>query len=243
MKNNKHVTIFILLIAISVVLPINGNSQDIDYQLWMNYTLTIPVNNNLSYGGDLGLRGSFSNYDWTQILVRPRITYRFNSSVGVAGALAWFGTANRDNFNVNEFRIHQDLNLKWPDLGVVHFFYRIRIEERFFYYQDENIANSFTVRFRGLFGIETQDFTWFGSKTPIYFQAIIESFRTLDDESAFELFVNNRRLNFAYGHRISNGFRYELHYINQGSRLFSDDGLKTNQNIFRIRFYHRLHKE
>jgi len=32
----------------------------------------------------------------------------------VAGAVAWFRTANREYPNVNEFRIHQDFNIKWP---------------------------------------------------------------------------------------------------------------------------------
>ena len=183
--------------------------------------------------------GFISNYEWNQVLVRPAITYRFNHLFAVAGAVAWFRTANRDSFNVNEFRVHQDFNLKWPDFGFMELFYRVRIEERFFFYK-EDLDNSFNVRLRALIGIETQDFTWFGKKRPIYFQGIYEGFKTLGNESAYEVFVNQVRVHFAFGHRISKGFRYELHYIAQKSRLFSDTGLETTQNIYRIRFYHRL---
>jgi len=185
------------------------------------------------------LRGFISNYEWNQVLIRPAITYRFDQVFAVAGAVAWFRTANRDSPNVNEFRIHQDFNLNWPNLGFLQLFYRIRIEERFFFYQ-ETIDNSFNVRLRGLIGIESQDFTWFGKKRPIYFQAIYEGFKNAGADEAIELFVNQVRVHFAFGHRISAGFRYELHYIAQKSRLLSDDGLSISQNIYRVRLFHRL---
>jgi len=228
-----------ILMSILLFCNLLGRSQDVDNQLWFNYALTAPVTKNLSYGGDIGFRGFISNYEWNRVLVRPAITYRFNQVFAVAGAVAWFRTANRDGPNVNEFRIHQDFNLTWPDLGFMHLFYRIRIEERFFFYK-EDLENSFNVRLRALIGIETQDFTWFGSKRPIYFQGIYEAFKTLGNERAYEVFVNQVRIHFAFGHRIAKGFRYELHYIAQRSRLVSDTGLETTQNIYRIRFYHRL---
>lgn len=235
----KYTTPIILIVLLICNLP--GKSQDVDNQFWVNYALTVPINKNLSYGGDVGLRGFVSNYDWNQILIRPAITYRFNNPFSLALAVAWFRTSNRDDFNVNEFRIHQDFNLKWPDFGFMGFFFRVRIEERFFFYQ-KNLDNSFNVRLRALIGIETQDFRWFGSKRPIYFQGIYETFKTLGNESSYELFVNQVRIHFAFGQRISKGFRYELHYIMQRSRLYSDAGLETTQNIFRIRIFHRIGK-
>ena len=50
--------------------------QDVDHQLWINYSLTVPVTTNLSYGGDVGLRGLISNEEWNQFLIRPTVTYR-----------------------------------------------------------------------------------------------------------------------------------------------------------------------
>ncbi len=228
-----------VLVSIIFFCGFSAKTQDVDHQFWLNYALTVPINKNLSYGGDLGLRGFGSNTEWNQVLIRPTVTYRFKYPFGVAVAVAWFRTVNRDDFNVNEFRIHQDFNLKWPDLGFLELFYRVRVEERLFYYE-EIIPNSFNVRIRGLVGIESQDFTWFGKKRPIYFQAIYEGFKTVGDESAYEVFVNQVRIHLAFGHRISKGFRYELHYIAQRSRLYSDTGLQTTQNIYRIRLYHRL---
>ncbi len=229
----------IIILLVLLFTGIHCKSQEGDHQLWMNYALTVPINKNLSYGGDVGLRGFGSNIEWNQILIRPAITYRFKYPLSIAGAIAWFRTANRNGFNVNEFRIHQDFNLKWPDLGFLELFYRVRVEERLFYYE-EIIPNSFNVRIRGLVGIESQDFTWFGKKRPIYFQAIYEGFKNAGKDDAYELFVNQVRLHFAFGHRLTKGFRYELHYIAQRSRLFSDIGLETTQNVYRIRLYHVL---
>ena len=202
--------------------------------------MTIPASTNFSYGGDIGLRGLISNQDWNQVLIRPTATYRFNQTIGVAGAVALFSTFNRDVENLYEFRIHQDVNISWPDLTVLSLFYRLRIEQRFFFYED--LPNDFNLRIRYLIGIESQDFTFLGSKRPIYFQAIWEGFKTVGDESAYQIFINSVRVHFAFGHRVSNKFRYELHYITQRSRQFSDSGLETTQNIYRIRLFHRISK-
>jgi len=127
---------------------------------------------------------------------------------------------------------------KWPDFGFIEFFYRIRIEERWFFYN--NLPNDFNVRFRYLIGVESADINIFGPKKPIYLQVTFEGFKTVTDESAYDIFINQTRLHFAMGQRISKRFRIELHYIRQRSREISDDGLQTSQNIFRIRTFHTI---
>jgi hypothetical protein len=214
-------------------------AQDLDNQLWMNYALKVPVNDRLSWGGDAGVRGAFTNLDWHQALIRPAVNYQIKESVGVSGALAWFGTFINENISINELRFHQELNAKWPDLDVVHFFYRIRVEERFFFYQ-RDIPNEFRVRLRGLVGVRTQDLNWFGPKRPIYFESMFEGFKTIKDEEALEILINQARLYMAFGHLISKNFRYELHYIYQGSTLLTGEGPNSSQNIFRIRLLHNL---
>ena len=97
-------------------------------------------------------------------------------------------------------------------------------------------------RIRYLIGVESQDFTFLGPKRPIYFLAMYEGFKTVGDESAYQLFISQVRIDLAFGHRISSKFRYEFHYIIQRAREFSDSGLETSQNIFRIRLFHRIAK-
>ena len=214
-------------------------AQSVDNQFWINYAVSIPINNKWSYGGDVGLRGFISNYNWNQILIRPNVTYKINKIFSVSPAIAWFSTINKDIGNVNEFRIHQDVTARWPDLGFIEFFYRVRVEERFFFFEDPQIVNRFNVRLRGLIGVETDDIYLFNAKRPIYFQSIYEGFITVE-RSAEEVFVNQTRFHLAFGHRLSSKFRYELHYIRQGSRLYVDDGINIAQNIFRIRLFQSI---
>ncbi len=218
------------------------SSNEVDFQLWSNYALTVPIKSTprFTYGGDVGIRGLFSNQDWNQILVRPNVRWRFNQIWSVSVAVANFTTFNESEANVYEFRTHEEVNVKWPDFGFVELFYRIRLEQRWFYYRDENIPDDFNGRFRYLIGLETQDFRLKDGGRPFYFQVMWEGFKVLNSETALEVFLNNARTHAAFGHRISDGFRYELHYIRQQSRLLVEGGLQTSQNIFRIRFFHRL---
>lgn len=244
MRQKKVYWIFALSTFLLLAnMPEASAQNDVDNQLWINYALTVPVkvNNKFTYGGDAGARGLISNYDWNQFLVRPNITYRFNYAFSAQQAFAWFGTFNRDAGNTNEFRSHQDLNIKWPDLGIFELFYRVRFEQRWFFYEDADIENDFSLRLRGLIGLETADIKIGSGQKPIYFLSIFEWFST--DGSAAEVFVNQTRFHLAFGHRAWNKTRYELHYIRQGSRLFEEDGINVDTNIFRIRFFHWINRE
>ncbi len=183
----------LLFLGITLISNTELIAQDLDNQLWVNYALKVPVNDRLSWGGDVGVRGAFTNLDWHQTLIRPAVNYQFKESASVSGALAWFGTFINESSSINELRFHQELNAKWPDLDVVHFFYRIRVEERFFFYQ-RDIPNEFRVRLRGLVGVRTQDLEWFGPKRPIYFESMFEGFKTIKDEEALEILINQARL-------------------------------------------------
>jgi len=119
-------------------------------------------------------------------------------------------------------------------------FYRLRFEQRFFFY--EKRTNNFNWRVRYLLGIESKDIKGFNKKRSFFFQVMWEDFNTLGKESAYEYFINRVRIKAIFGHRISQKFRYELHYMWQRSRLYSDNGLETTQNIIRLRFFHRISK-
>ena len=213
--------------------------QDLGTQFWANYAAKVNVDDRWSWGGDAGVRGLGTNLDWYQALIRPAVNYRFEKPMSISGALAWFGTYNHNSISLNELRFHQEFNAQWPDLNAIHFFYRIRLEERFFFYRND-IPNDFKVRLRALVGVRTRDLNWFSSKRPIYFESLLEGFKTINEEEALEIFVNRARWHAAFGHRISKNFRYEIHYIYQGSTLFTSDGPESSQNIFRLRLFHNL---
>jgi hypothetical protein len=234
------------VLVLSIVFVLFGGkyecrSQEVDNQLWINYALSAPINAHLTLGGDVGVRGLVSNEDWNQLLFRPTLTYRFNQTWGVSVAVANFSTLNKDETNTYEFRTIQDLNLYWPNFSFISFLSRVRIEQRWFYYED--LPNDFKVRVRYQLGARSPDFLLFGGKKPFYVQGSWEGFRTLANESAVEVFIDRSRIDLSFGHRVSASFRYEIHYISQRSRQFTDSGLEVTQNIFRLRLFHRLQRK
>ena len=229
------------LILLLFILPLQEQlfGQETDNQLWADYNLKIITGTKFSYGGDMGIRGDLSDYDWSQFVVRPTVNYKFNKTFSGAFAVALFHTNNKFLPNVTEFRIHQDFTAEWLQTKRFSLFGRVRIEQRFFSYQEENLSNEFRVRGRLLLGIQSQDLTWFGAKRPIYFQSIYEGFLTFGSDDT-ELFINQGRFHLALGHRIAKNWRYEIHYIRQSSRLTEQTGLQVSQNIFRLRVFHTI---
>ena len=118
-----------------------------------------------------------------QYLIRPTLTYSFNEIFAVAGAVAWFRTYSDNAPNLNEFRIQQDFNVRWPDLGFARLFFRARLEQRFFFYK--NLPDDFDLRARFLGGAQTKDLTFLGERRPIYFKSLFEGFWTVTAEKAF----------------------------------------------------------
>ncbi len=221
----------------------NPFSSDDFNQLWTNYALSVRSKSQpkLSYGADVGIRTELSNQDWRQFLIRPTISWQFSPIVSGAFAVAYFDTNNNFESNVSEFRMHQDINLRWPDFNFFRMFFRVRVEQRWFYY--DLLDDRFNWRFRFLVGAQSKDFKLGQGLRPFYFKAMYESFRVLQKNDEVEVFVNNSRAYFAYGHRISSSFRYEIHYIYQQSGLLVSDGFQAGQNIFRLRLFHRINND
>lgn len=236
-----HVLIRIILFFLffGVMIPLKAQLETKDRQLWSDYFMTYHKSSKLSFGGDLGIRGFISNYDWNQYYIRPAVTFRSKYALSFTGALAYFHTNNKSSPNINEFRAHEQIKFKWPDLGIIELFYRLRLEQRFFNYSYE-LQNEFNSRLRLLFGMESRDFTWLGPRSPIYFIGTIEGFKTLGEENSTETFINQFRFDLAFGQRVNDRFRYEIHYIAQQSKLFRKDGSEALQKILRVRFLHSV---
>lgn len=209
-------------------------------QLWMDYNPSFELSKKWYLVGDVGIRGLISNQDWNQILIRPTIRYKISESFNLQASPGLFSTFNKDLSNIHELRFTFDLNADGPDLLYVLPFYRLRLEQRNFFYTNPDYADNSNWRGRALIGLETFDIKGFKENRFFYFQAIYEGFLTLGEESAVETFINQTRIHAAFGHKLSKKVRYEVHYIWQASRQYEDDGLQTSQNVLRFRFYHRI---
>ena len=231
----------ILLFSALVLSPCYLISQEIDNQLWMNYSVKVKTASDFSYGGDTGIRGVWSNYNWNQFLIRPTVNYKINRTFDGALAVALFQTWNKNYPNITEFRIHQDLSFEWPRTEWFSVFGRVRLEERFFSYQNEELKDEFRVRGRLLLGIQTQDLTWFGEKRPIFFQTLYEGFQTFGNDDT-DFFINQSRVEIAIGHRGARPWRLYIPFFPPGARRFPLNEVRVYKQILRARGFDTNHQ-
>ena len=230
--------IAVVLLSTCSPFALLSQEDDIpDFQLWLDYVMWVPTGGDVSFGGDVGARGFLSNYDWNQLYVRPAIRYRFNESLVGAAGVSYWRTNNADVGNVNELRFHQDLEIpRWPSLGPVRLYFRLRFEERFLFYKD--IPDQWYVRARFMTGLSTTDFSVGDQK--LFVMALWELFSPIINSSAQELFIDRQRYKIILGHKFATSWRYELHFLLQKSRVYSDDGFSRDTKILRIRFFHNM---
>ena len=231
--------VFLGIICFSIEAP--AQNSEIDFQTWTDFTFTYIIKNRTNIGADLGVRGVVSKNNWNQFYFRPTYQYYFNKTIQVAGGVAIFATFSDVIDNTNEFRIFQEVNLAWPTFASIHFYHRLRFEQRFFSYQEDSsfdleLPNDFEARTRYQLSLESLDIHLGKNNKPIFFTAGWELFYALN-EAAVEQFINNQRLLGGIGQRLSPNFRYEVQYIFQKSRRYSDEGIKTSEHLLRLRFF------
>lgn len=241
MLRNLLVLLFLIFLKWGISAQ-NLENSSINNQFWLNYSVKVETPTRFSYGGDTGLRGFGSNNEWNQFLIRPNVNYKINRTFDAALAVALFQIWNKNFPNITEFRIHQDFSFEWPPAQWFSVFGRARLEQRFFSFQAEELSNEFRVRGRLLLGIQSQDLTWLGEKRPIFFQTLYEGFQTFGNNDT-DFIINQSRFHIALGHRIASNWRYEIHFIRQGTRLNPQNELRVNEHIFRLRVFHTIHNK
>lgn len=213
-----------------------STDKRVDYQSWTDITLTYNKSLKFSIGGDVGTRGIYSNRNWNQFYIRPTISYTISPLFKLAGGVGGFGTFTPLN-STYELRLFQDYLFAWPKTGFINFNHRLRFEQRFFFYQ--NIENDFSMRGRYLIGVKTKGFKLIGKEKNFYLSTMWEVFFPVG-KIAPEIFVNNQRLYSALGFSKTKSWSFELHYIWQKSRLLSEDGFKSQENVIRLRVFHTI---
>jgi len=203
-------------------------------EAWLDYTVTKPLNDKWSVGGDVGYRTPFSNSTFRTFYLRPFANYKLNDQYNFKGGIASFNTFRR-NVNQFEFRIYQDAYIKWPTLGIFNFTHRFRFEERFFFFSNSSVSNEISVRGRYLLSVRTDPFSMGGEKRWTFYTSL-EPFVRFTGVEEFQ--ANNFRWDTALSYKVNEQWRVELHYILQNSEIFKRSDI--NENIFRLRVYHKL---
>lgn len=213
------------------------DSTSVDFQTWSDFTSMYHFNEKWTYSGDYGLRGVVSGEDWTKIYARPTFRYRISPSSDTRGSLGLFYTRDSRLIWQLETRFAQEINLKWPNIPGFTFNQKLRIEERFFIYAEED--NDFSARARYHFNLETPDFKVFNIPGSFFGLAGLQLFIPLGDQST-EKYINKYRLQGGLGYRPGPKFKYEAMYIRQNSYYYEVDGYVTDEDIFRVRVYYNI---
>ncbi len=115
------------LLAISLV----ANSQFVTDQQWIQYSNQVKLKNDFVINSDANIRFQNTFSHFVLYLVRSTVAKEFTENISVAVGFAYAGQVNNNDLIRNEFRPHQEFNLK----NKLKFFtlnHRIRVEERFF---------------------------------------------------------------------------------------------------------------
>ena len=213
--------------------------EDAYAEFWTDLTLTKKIKPKWTAGGDFGYRTSLGNSIYRLLYIRPNIKYQIRPHLSAMVGLGSFNTIGSEISNTYEFRIYQDLNISWPELKWASFFHRIRLEQRFFKYQSDELPEDFNVRGRYQIGLKTNQFSIFGSEKDYRAIVSFEPFFPLGEE-VVEIFANSTRFTSGLAYQVSEKFRIQLDIIAQRSKVFSDQDFQSAEFIFRFRLFQGL---
>ena len=235
----------ILLLSLLLFLCWEAKSQeetsveDAYAEFWADLTLTKMFKPKWTAGGDFGYRTTLGNNIYRLLYLRPNIKYQFRPHLSALLGLGSFNTLGSEISNTYEIRIYQDLNISWPELKWASFFHRIRLEQRFFTYQSDDLPNDFNVRGRYQIGFKTNQFSIFGSEKDYRAIVSFEPFFPLGEE-VVEIFANSTRFTGGLAYQVSEQFRIQLDIIAQRSKVFADENFQSAEFIIRFRLFQGL---
>ncbi|MFT6997982.1 MAG: hypothetical protein ACJAQ4_001739 [Cryomorphaceae bacterium] len=219
--------------------------EDQDVQTWLDFNYSYINSPKWTFGGDGGTRGIISSDEVTTIYLRPTANYKVNKNVRVGAAVAGFQTFRKDDHDLFELRLAQEVQATWPRLNRVNFTHRLRNEERF-YFEDKTEEmpsddSSFENRIRYRLGLETNYFNISSKIGNVRLLTRIEYFETLrtsDDSGRF----NDSRVSGGYSQLLKNGWSYEVIFIWQRQGDVFGGEFTTDQYVLRLRVYLRQSK-
>jgi len=233
------IVIFLVLFETSPIYAQGNNESNSGrFQQWADMTFTKNLSENWSVGGDFGLRTSFINRGFRQFYIRPNLNYRLTPRINFTLGVGTFNTFRENLFDIYEFRIYQDANIKWPKLGMFNILHRVRFEERFFNYSTRTLNADFILRARYLIGVRTDRFSMGGKENWSAFLSLEPFLRLVEDSNEF--LANNFRWDSALSYQATEQLRVELHYILQTSELFNFVETRVVEHVVRLRLYYKI---
>jgi hypothetical protein len=211
-------------------------SENTGWFAWFN---SYKFSKHFGLHSDVQIR-SADNWEYVRtLLIRPGLTYHFNSKNNVTVGYAYVGSFNRlpepSKNSLTENRIWEQY-INNAKFGTVTLQNRLRLEQRFIEQQTQNVfAQRLRYFFRTMIPLTKQEQTF--NKGP--FAAIQNEifFNIQNKDKLNNSFFDQNRAYGAIGYRFSKKFDLEAGYMNQYT-----NGLTTNtsNNIFQLAMYTRF---
>ena len=230
----RYILIIFIALSGSVFAQINTGSQ-----VWLDYNYKEFIKPNLALGGDAGFRADIIDGDWYAAYIRPRVTYRANQTFAFVGGLALFHNWNSPSVDATEFRVEQQVTVKWPNYKKIHFENRLRIEERYFHYaklSEGSSSERWSGRLRYRLMVKSDYFNVSEKIGNVYALIAAETFVPLQADNS-QSFLIRERLVLGFGQLLPKGRRYEVDFMWQGPLNAKSDDAKTNLWMLRLRYY------
>jgi hypothetical protein len=211
-------------------------------EVWSGYFMKYQLGERLFYYGDYQLRRINFLSDWSQILIRPGITYMLDkyAEVTLGGAyFANFTEPGPNQFVVPEWRLWQQLLLV-QNVSRVKIYHQFRYEQRFFRRaNDEQVLPGFespTTRFRYRFT------TYIPITSPniqpgtIFFAGYDELMINTGRQFVYNIFDQNR-IFLGLGYVLNANLQFQLGYLHLFQQR-SAGNVYRNSNMLRFNIYH-----
>ena len=210
----------IATLALSLVLPFYGLSQDSNLGNWLIYIGSKELKNGWNIHNEVQYRNYDAIGDLEQLLLRTGLGYNLTENNN--NLLLGYGYILSENYvgdtdqkvAVNEHRIFQQFTTK-QKVGILSLSHRYRFEQRF-------VESDFKMRFRYFLGLKVSLQNNEDGNNPLYLSAYNEIF--LNSKSAI---FDRNRLYGGLGYQFSKQLRLEIGYMNQFFETSSRDQINV----------------
>lgn len=210
----------IATLALSLVLPFYGLSQESNLGNWLIYIGSKELKNGWNIHNEVQYRNYDAIGDLEQLLLRTGLGYNLTENNN--NLLLGYGYILSENYvgdtdqkvAVNEHRIFQQFTTK-QKVGILSLSHRYRFEQRF-------VESDFKMRFRYFLGLKVSLQNNEDGNNPLYLSAYNEIF--LNTKSAI---FDRNRLYGGLGYQFSKQLRLEIGYMNQFFETSSRDQINV----------------
>lgn len=230
-----------LVFVLSFISLYSFGQKKIAYNnlVWVGDFTTAKLNERWSFYFDFGVRRTEWLEKWSQVLVRPGLTYHFNKSVSATGGVAYFSHYTSDYIRP-EGRGWEQL-LFSETYGRFKISHRVRAEQRFFQrvvdnklMEDYNYNN----RFRYQLGIQVAlNKSAMGDKT-LYLSMADEIFINSGKEIVGNYFDQNRA-SIGWGYKWNEKLTIQVSYMNDFIQKAKVDHFE-NDNVLVFNIFQNL---